>query len=67
MSRIDCPYCGELGTLYPERVVRGQDALTTYFCDKCNSEWDEREGDAAVPKNPRKREPKTRQDKQSES
>jgi transposase-like protein len=65
-TRIDCPYCGNLGSLYPERVLRGQDALTTYFCDNCNSEWDEREGEAA-PKAPRKREPKTRQDKQLES
>lgn len=68
MTRVDCPHCGKLGSLYAERIVRGQTSVTTYFCDACHSEWDEREGEPRreLPK-PRKRLPKTRQDKQSES
>jgi hypothetical protein len=67
MTRIDCPYCGRLGSLYPERVIKGPSALTTYFCDACHSEWDEREDDETPPPSPRRRLPKTREDKQAES
>ena len=66
MTRVDCPYCGKLGSLYPERVIRARDVLTTYFCDACYSEWEEREGDTAPPREPRTRLPKTRRDKSLE-
>jgi DNA-directed RNA polymerase subunit M/transcription elongation factor TFIIS len=64
--RIDCPYCGRIGSLYPERVIQGPSELTTYFCESCHAEWDEREG-APPPATPRRRLPKTRRDKQSEA
>ena len=67
MARVDCPHCGKLGTVTGERVIQARTVtLTTYFCDGCHTEWDEREGDG----NPlaiRTRPPKTRQDKQSET
>ena len=67
MTRVDCPYCGRIGSLYQERIIRGREVpLTTYFCDACSSEWDEREDDAVPPKHPRKRAPKTRHDKSLE-
>lgn len=65
MARVDCPYCGRLGSLYAERVFRGPASLTTYFCDACHAEWDERE-DGQPPDTPRRRLPKTREDKLSE-
>jgi hypothetical protein len=61
--RLDCPYCGKIGSLYPEHIIRGETAVTTYFCDACHSEWDERENERTVPARPRKRLPMTRQDK----
>src|SRR5687767_3551671 len=64
--RIDCPYCGRIGSLYPERVIKGPSQLTTYFCEVCHAEWDEREGEPP-PATPRRRLPKTRRDKQSEA
>ena len=68
MSRVDCPFCGRIGSLYPERVVRGQIALTTYYCEGCETEWDEREEDERrATLRPRKRPPKTREDKLRES
>ena len=68
MARIDCPFCGMLGTLHAERVIQARAALTTYFCDACHTEWDERDDGSANPAfPPRKREPKTRSDKLSEA
>ncbi len=59
VKRVDCPYCGRLGTLRGERIIKAKAALTTYHCDACNTEWDEREGDS-TPQMPRnhKREPR---------
>jgi hypothetical protein len=63
MARIDCPFCGKIGSLYIERMVRGHTAVTTYFCDACYFEWDERDGDERRQLlRPRKRRPKTRHD-----
>jgi hypothetical protein len=68
MARVDCPFCGKIGSLYAERIVRGQTAVTTYYCDACQSEWDEREDDERREVlRPRKRPPMTRADKQSQS
>ena len=65
--RVSCPYCGKIGALYQERVIRGTDVpLTTYFCDACRSEWDERDDDAEPPEQPRTRLPKTHKDKTTE-
>ena len=62
MSRVDCPYCGNIGSLYSERIIRAREVpLTTYYCDACRSEWDEREDNVAPPKHPRKRERKIHQ------
>ena len=66
-SRVDCPFCDHLGTVTGERVIRAQTAtLTTYFCDACHTEWDEREGDTG-PSALRKRPPMTTGEKQSAS
>jgi hypothetical protein len=43
-------------------MFQGSDALTTYYCDQCGTEWDEREDDPR-PLNPRKRPSKTHKDK----
>ena len=52
--------------LYAEHVVRGEDSVTTFFCDACHTEWDERE--AGRPIGPtRTRLPKTRRNKESEN
>ena len=61
MGRVDCPFCGVLGRVSSERVITGDAALTTYFCDACHTEWDERAD--RMPASPRKREPKTHKDK----
>ena len=67
MPRVDCPHCGRLGTVTGERVIKAIAALTTYFCDGCYTEWDERdEDDRQRPTGTRTRPPKTRRDKQSE-
>jgi hypothetical protein len=66
MDRIDCPYCDRIGSLYAERVIRGHDVLTVYFCDACHSEWDEREGEPP-PERPRTRLPMTSRDKTGRS
>jgi hypothetical protein len=47
-----------------ERLYRGSDALTTYYCDQYNTEWDETEDDPR-PLNLRKRPSKTHRDKTS--
>jgi hypothetical protein len=68
MSRVDCPYCSKIGSLYAERVIQGGAALTTYFCDACHREWDEREGDERrTLLRPRTRMPKTRHDTANEA
>ena len=66
MTRLDCPYCDRIGSLYAERVIQGPSSLTTYFCDACHAEWDEREGDETTPGVPRRRLPKTGREKRSE-
>jgi hypothetical protein len=67
MPRVDCPFCGKLGTVTGERIIQARTAtLTTYFCDACHSEWDEREGEKAPLAQPRKRPPKTHRDKSFE-
>lgn len=67
MARVDCPFCGKLGSVTGERVIQARAAtLTTYYCDMCQTEWDEREGDKGRPANRRTRPPKTRRDKLSE-
>jgi transposase-like protein len=43
VTRIDCPFCGRIGSLSSERVIKGDQALTTYSCQSCGREWDERE------------------------
>jgi hypothetical protein len=60
MPHVDCPYCGKLGTVTGERVIQGQNSLTTYFCDSCHNEWDEREGEGGRRSEPRQRAPRTR-------
>jgi hypothetical protein len=64
MARIECPFCSQLGRVSSERMFQGPAALTTYYCDNCNTEWDERE-DLDTPLNPRKRPSKTHRDKTS--
>jgi hypothetical protein len=66
MAHIDCPYCGHLGTVTGERVIKAVAALTTYFCDACHSEWDERDDERGQRVGLRSRPPKTRRDKQAE-
>ncbi len=66
MVRVDCPHCGQLGRVTGERIIRAGSTLTTYFCDACHTEWDERETDS-TPLNLRTREPMTRRDKQTRS
>jgi hypothetical protein len=67
MARVDCPHCGMLGTVTGERIIQARSVtVTTYFCDACHTEWDEREGDGS-PLSIRTRPPKTRKDKQSEA
>ena len=45
-------------------MFQGDDALTTYYCDGCNTEWDERDNDPRT-LNPRMRPSKTHRDKTS--
>ena len=43
MERLDCPFCGHLGTIVTERVIQARaSALTTFVCRACEAEWDER-------------------------
>ena len=64
MARVDCPFCGTLGMVSAERIIHADGALTTYYCDACHTEWDEREGDSR-PLMRRSRPPKTHRDKTS--
>ena len=66
MPRIDCPHCGKLGLVSSEHVIKAVTTVTTYYCDACHTEWDERDGHAG-PLLPRKRPPKTHRDKTTES
>ena len=64
MMRIDCPFCGQLGRVSGERIIKSESALTTYYCDACRTEWDERERDR-TPLHRRERPPLTHRDKTS--
>ena len=46
--RLDCRHCGVLGAITAERIFEAKDALTTYFCDACKSEWDETDSGTQV-------------------
>ncbi len=47
-------------------MIKAVTTVTTYYCDACHTEWDERDGHAG-PLLPRKRPPKTHRDKTTES
>jgi hypothetical protein len=55
VKRVDCPNCGQLGTVRGERIIKARAAVTTYYCSACENEWDERD-DASVGPVLRKRE-----------
>ena len=50
--------------VHAEHTIRGRDALTTYYCDACRSEWDEGASGRQVGAT-RTRPPKTHKDKTS--
>ena len=51
-SRVQCPRCKRTGLVRSERVIRGSDASTEFFCGACLHEW-------ALPDEPRRDDDRT--------
>jgi hypothetical protein len=42
-DRTACKYCGKVGFVRRERVVKAERATTAFYCGSCNRSWEEAE------------------------
>lgn len=41
-DRIACKYCGKVGLVRRERVLKGGRASDAFYCGACNRSWEQR-------------------------
>jgi hypothetical protein len=59
-DRTACKFCGKVGFVRHERVIKGGRVIETFYCGACNRSWEETEEGAAGsgPQRPRDDKPK---------
>jgi hypothetical protein len=48
MPNRNCRHCGKAGLVRTERIIKGPDATTLFFCGGCNLEWEERDAPSSA-------------------
>jgi len=46
-DRTACKYCGKIGFVRREHVIKGGRTMASFYCGSCNRSWEQPEEDAS--------------------
>jgi hypothetical protein len=48
MTHQKCPHCRRSGLIRSERIIKGEDSATYFFCGACSFSWEEPDVASAI-------------------